>query len=78
MAEPTFDRFLDAKGVLCPMPVVRCREALQDLRAGQVLKIEASDPGSKADIPAFCRQTGHELVTTVDGGEVYTYFIRKR
>ena len=71
------DRLLDCRGLLCPMPVIRTRQAIDDLSVGQVLELVATDPGSKADIEAWSRQTGHELLAWERENEVYRYFIRK-
>ena len=57
-----FDKELDARGLNCPLPILRCKKALADLQGGQILKIVATDPGSVKDFQAFCKQTGHELV----------------
>jgi tRNA 2-thiouridine synthesizing protein A len=58
-----FDKELDARGLNCPLPILRAKKALTDMSAGQVLKILATDPGSVKDFQAFCKQTGHELVS---------------
>lgn len=71
------DRLLDCRGLLCPMPVIRTRQAIDDLPVGQVLEMVATDPGSKADMEAWTRQTGHELLAWERESEVYRYFIRK-
>ncbi|MFQ6059068.1 MAG: sulfurtransferase TusA family protein [Anaerolineae bacterium] len=71
------DQTLDCRGLLCPMPVIRTRQAIDDLAVGQVLEMIATDPGSKADMEAWTRQTGHELLAWEREGGVYRYFIRK-
>src|SRR5690606_3559223 len=58
----SFDREVDARGLNCPLPILRAKKALADLQAGQVLKVVSTDPGSKRDFEAFARQTGHELL----------------
>ena len=71
------DHTLDAKGLNCPLPILKARKALKDVPDGGTLEILATDPGSVADFEAFCRQTGNELVEhAVDGG-VYRFLIKK-
>ncbi len=69
---------LDLKGLSCPMPVVKTKKALDSLQPGQVLFVEVTDKGSKADIPAMLRRTGNELLEVQDKGDVYAFFIRKK
>ena len=71
------DAMLDAKGLKCPLPVLKARRAMKPLEAGDVLTIEATDPGSVEDFKHFCDATGHELLESVTTGEVFTYRIRK-
>ncbi|MGA0114116.1 MAG: sulfurtransferase TusA family protein, partial [Burkholderiales bacterium] len=56
-----FDKELDARGLNCPLPILRTKKALTDMTTGQVLKIMATDPGSVKDFQAFSKQTGNEL-----------------
>jgi tRNA 2-thiouridine synthesizing protein A len=72
-----FDADLDAKGLLCPLPVLKARKRLQALGAGQVLRVEADDPAAIIDVPHFCNEAGHTLVSTQDLGAAQIYFIRK-
>jgi len=71
------DQVLDAKGLNCPLPILKAKKALKDLQAGQVLEVQSTDPGSVADFSAFCRTTGNEMVEQNEAGGVYTYLIRK-
>ena len=71
------DQTLDAKGMNCPLPILKARKALKDVPAGGTLEVLATDPGSVADFQAFCRQTGNELVEHSEEGGVYTFLIRK-
>lgn len=66
------DRFvLDAKGLLCPLPVIRTQDRVKQLAPGDVLTVLCTDPGALHDIPAWCRVHGHELVATEDAeGEI--------
>lgn len=68
---------LDAKGLACPMPVVRTKKAIADLREGQVLEVQATDKGSKADLAAWANSVGHQYLGTVEEGDVLYHYIRK-
>lgn len=72
----SIDRLVDAKGQTCPMPVVMARKASREMQAGQVLAVEATDPGSQGDIPSWANALGHELVEQTRDGDVYRYVIR--
>ncbi len=61
-----YDYEVDATGLKCPLPILRCKKGLNEIKSDQVLKIIATDPGSKKDFDAFCRQTGHELLSLQD------------
>ncbi len=60
---------LDARRLLCPMPVIRTQDKIKDLAPGDVLEVVCSDPGAKADIPAWCRINGHRVVEIEDCGD---------
>lgn len=68
----------DATGLLCPLPVLRANRKLRELSVGGLLTVRASDPAAEQDFPAFCKQTGHELVESRRDGEVLVFVIRKR
>ena len=70
------DVVLDAKGLNCPLPILKAKKALKDVPSGGILEVIATDPGSVADFEAFCRTTGHELVETNSGDGVFTFLIR--
>jgi tRNA 2-thiouridine synthesizing protein A len=72
-----FDADLDAKGLLCPLPVLKARKRLQALASGQVLRVEADDPAAVIDMPHFCTEAGHALALTEDLGSTQIYYIRK-
>jgi tRNA 2-thiouridine synthesizing protein A len=74
----TFDREIDARGLNCPLPILRTKKALTDMQSGQVLKILATDPGSVKDFQTFSRQTGHELVSHAEANKEFTFFMRKK
>ena len=71
------EHVLDAKGLNCPLPILKAKKMLKTLPAGDVLKIESTDPGSVADFAAFARQTGNELLSSESAGDVYTFEIKK-
>lgn len=73
-----FNSELDARGLNCPLPILRCKKALAAVNPGQVLKALTTDPGSVKDFQAFCKQTGNELLSFAEGEGEYTFFIRKR
>jgi tRNA 2-thiouridine synthesizing protein A len=74
----SFDRELDARGLNCPLPILKAKKALNDMTSGQVLKIVATDPGSVRDFQAFSKQTGNELVSHGENSAEFTFFMRKR
>lgn len=71
------DQTLDARGLGCPLPILRTRKALNIMTAGQTLQVIATDPGAMKDIGAFCEQTGHRLVSTQQSGDEHIFVIRK-
>jgi len=68
---------LDASGLNCPMPILRAKKALKDLKSGDVLRIVATDPGSVKDFEAFAKQTGHELLESTEEGSSFVYRLKK-
>ncbi len=72
------DQTLDARGLSCPLPVLRIKKALSVMASGQVLKMVATDAGSIKDMEAYTRQTGHELLSCAVEGKEYIFFIKKR
>jgi len=73
-----FDKEVDATGLNCPLPILRCKKGLSEINATQVLKIISTDPGSVKDFNAFCIQTGHQLLQLDEGNSTYTFYIKKR
>ncbi len=73
-----FNKEIDARGLNCPLPILRTKKALSDMQSGQVLRILATDPGAVKDFQAFARQTGNELLSHAENDAVYTFFMRKR
>ncbi len=73
---PDVDIFIDARGLNCPLPILKARKALMDMTAGQILQITASDPTSAEDFPAFAEATGNRLVGMTDEAGVLTYYLQ--
>ena len=72
-----FKQELDARGLNCPLPILRTKKAMNGLASGEILKVIATDPGSVKDMEAFCKQTGNEMVSTSQAGDDYTFMIKK-
>ncbi|PFN98169.1 hypothetical protein COJ85_21880 [Bacillus sp. AFS076308] len=68
---------LDAKGLACPMPIVKTKKAMNTLEAGNVLEVQATDKGSKADLKAWAESTGHQYLGTIEEGVVLKHYLRK-
>ena len=68
---------LDARGLLCPLPVLKARKRLQAMDAGAILRMTADDPAAVVDVPFFCTEAGHTLVETSEDGDTQIYVIRK-
>jgi len=68
---------LDARGLLCPLPVLKARKRLQALTSGQTLTVLADDPAAIVDMPHYCAEAGHTLLSSDLEGDVQTYVIRK-
>lgn len=68
---------LDAKGLICPLPVLKARRAMKALAVGDILEIEATDPGSVKDFDHFCETTGYRLVSASAADDVYRFAIEK-
>jgi tRNA 2-thiouridine synthesizing protein A len=70
---------IDAKGLACPLPILRAKKALRQIGIGGLLAVYATDPGSVRDFQSFCAMTGDELVESVEEEPgVYRYLIRRR
>lgn len=72
-----FDQELDARGLNCPLPILRAKKALNTLQGGQVLKIIATDPGSVKDFEAFASQTGNELLESSEQNGEFHFLMKK-
>jgi tRNA 2-thiouridine synthesizing protein A len=73
----TADEVLDCAGMQCPIPIARTAQAIKKLAVGQVLKVIATDEGIKADMPAWCRTTGHEFLGLEENDGEYHVFVRR-
>lgn len=73
-----FDKELDARGLNCPLPILRAKKALAELTAGQVLRILATDPGSVKDFQAFAKQTGNELLSSAENNKEFEFYIKRK
>ncbi len=72
-----YQQEVDARGLNCPLPVLRLKKAVQGLDTGKVVRLLATDPGSVKDVEAFCRQTGNTLVAAQQAGTEYLFLVRK-
>jgi tRNA 2-thiouridine synthesizing protein A len=73
-----FDKELDARGLKCPLPILRAKNTLTDMASSQVLKIVATDAGSMRDFESFCQQTGNELLQHVEANQEFIFFIKRK
>jgi tRNA 2-thiouridine synthesizing protein A len=78
MTSTNFDKDLDVRGLNCPLPILRAKKALTELKSGKVLRILATDPGSVKDFEAFARQTGNQLLSHSEADKVFTFFLKKK
>ena len=73
-----FHKELDARGLNCPLPILKAKKALAEMTSGQVLRVLATDPGSVRDFQAFARQTGNELVGQSEDNKEFTFFMKRK
>lgn len=73
-----FDRELDVKGLNCPLPILRTKKALAEMESGEILRVQATDPGLTKDFPAFAKQTGNELVEQKEENRVFEFFLKRK
>jgi len=73
-----YDKEVDARGLNCPLPILRAKKALNDMTAGQVLRILATDPGSVRDFQTFSMQTGNELLSHDASNKEFTFFMKRK
>lgn len=72
------DKELDCRGLKCPMPILRTKMAVEEIQAGEVLKVTATDKGSRPDMQAFSERTGHALLSAEERDGLFIYYIRKK
>ena len=73
-----FDKELDARGLSCPLPILKTKKALNDMTSGQVLKVVSTDVGSIKDMQAFASQTGNPLLSSTEENKTYVFFMQKK
>ena len=74
----TVDKELDARGLNCPLPILRTKQSLAGMISGQILRIVATDPGSVIDFQVFAEQTGNELLSLSEVGKEFIFLLKKR
>ena len=74
----TYDRELDARGLNCPLPILRTKKALNDMQTGAVLKVLATDPASVKDFQAFSKQTGNLLIEHSEADGIYRFYLQRK
>ncbi len=77
MSQVKVDHVLDCSGLLCPLPVIKTKQAIDKLTVGQVLEMTSTDPGSVPDMQAWSRRTGHELLEQTQDNGNFVFYIRK-
>ena len=78
MSDVDFEELIDLTGLLCPLPVLKARKRLESMQSGHILKVLASDPMSAIDMPHFCSEQGHTLLTNSKIGGVFTFRIKRK
>ncbi len=73
-----FTRELDARGLKCPLPILRAKKLLNEMKSGDVLRIFTTDPGSHKDFQAFSRQTGHELLSSTQNDKEFEFALKRK
>ncbi|BCJ88283.1 hypothetical protein skT53_32680 [Effusibacillus dendaii] len=77
MKKMNTDVFVDAKGLSCPMPIVKAKKAIDALQPGQIMELEATDKGSVNDFQSWVKQTKHEMIKMEEDNGVYRFFVKK-
>lgn len=78
MTATNHDKELDARGMNCPLPILRARKALNEMASGQVLRIVATDPGSVKDFESFSKQTGNVMLSQSADEKEFVFYMRKK
>jgi TusA-related sulfurtransferase len=76
-ADMKVDQVLDAKGLSCPLPILKTKKAVEALAKDQVLKVETTDPGSKNDMASWAKRTGNDILKVEEGAGTFTFYIKK-
>jgi tRNA 2-thiouridine synthesizing protein A len=71
------DESLDCKGLSCPMPIIKLSKVIKKMKSGEVLEMTGTDPGSKADVPAWCEKTGNVFLEQKDEDGAFKFYIKK-
>ena len=71
------EKIIDSSGEICPMPILKLSKGIKEIQIGQVLKMIATDPGAEADMPAWARQTGNELLDSYKDGETFIFYFKR-
>lgn len=77
MVDITPDETLDAKGLSCPMPILKTKKALKNMASGKILEVLSTDPGTKNDLPAFCKKSGHEFLGLKEEAGFNRFYVKK-
>ncbi|OGO62965.1 MAG: hypothetical protein A2Z45_08995 [Chloroflexi bacterium RBG_19FT_COMBO_55_16] len=77
MSDVVIAKSLDLKGLLCPMPVVKIAKAIKEVQPGDIIEAFATDPGVMADIPAWCRTTGNQLIALEKQDKQFRFVVRR-
>lgn len=70
-------KLLDAKGLACPMPVVRARKTMKEMETGEIMEVLSTDKGSVADLTAWAKSSGHQMLDQKEDAGVFTFYIKK-
>ena len=73
-----FDKELDVRGLVCPLPILRTKKSLTDMTRGQILKIVATDPASLIDFQVFAEQTGNQLLSSAEASGEFFFYLKKK
>lgn len=73
-----FHKELDARGLNCPLPILKAKKALAEMSSGEILRVIATDPGSVRDFQAFAKQTGNTLVGQSENNQEFTFFMKRK
>ena len=73
-----FSKDLDARGLNCPLPILKTKKALAEMATGEVLRVQATDPGSVRDFQAFSKQTGNHLVSQSEEADVFIFYMQRK